>query len=895
MSFEIGQSVVVKNDIGSIKYIGTTKFAPGVWYGIELLQPKGKNNGSVQGVKYFDCKEDDNGFYGIFVKGSMLNALEDNKNSKSEDVAQYNKTIEKLKLKLKAVTDESIRHREKLIAIQLELQTKIEIMKSMESKLEMQTVENEYLKLIKLDLEEKLRQLSVEHQELKNEFELIQEELEINREIEREMELLDSDHYSPGDVRMIFEKNRRLEDTLALLTRNSKETEIKLKHELEHLQSEQLNMNELQKKLDQAESVVRMLQERIETTEDMDKMMERLTVENEDLTNKIHTLMMTIDDLNEIHELDKKLEEDQKQVELDLRQEIDSLQQIIRQDKLKINELESNRLAQLPHTDKSLESPSRSDQESELQVLRQTIADLRLKSRSDSVQLKLVKARYEILQQRIVYSQASMKFPVLIDLIFMLKLGCLDIAVVKDSISLKSLHQLFANTFLSLIENFLKLLITLLEFNYSAESINELLSELTVKVKACNLCLGDIINVLLSDDLHMNIPHNLHQLFQKLQDNILDITVTLDLSFSAPRFVYECKECLKLVASSSQLETSFFFDAWKHLRLQTNNADPTITALIKEGDDNLARIKGQVEALKDISHVEEGHDVTFSSAMPDFKEMVSQIGILVKLYDLVKSDGLDINVDSLNKMIELTQVVESLYNLDTEVHSFEITVPSIYEYKSESILQQPSIDDGGLQNKLAQREREVTDLKLNIALLEQNMLSLASQNTQYITELTQKLQSLKKEEEDSSRVISQLEQDKKDLVSELNAVNRNTVSTTLFANLKSQQDYNNSLTIMEKIVHLKRLTKTIDKEQVDDFAWLQPQSKRQFWTEASSVHNLSKSLQSLALNAKPVSINDGNSHKWTKKKDLLKFAALVLEENYNKYKTMRTNLLCSEK
>ena len=115
----------------------------------------------------------------------MLNALEDNKNNKSEDVAQYNKTIEKLKLKLKAVTDESIRHREKLIAIQLELQTKIEIMKSMESKLEMQTVENEYLKLIKLDLEEKLRQLSVEHQELKNEFELIQEELEINREIER--------------------------------------------------------------------------------------------------------------------------------------------------------------------------------------------------------------------------------------------------------------------------------------------------------------------------------------------------------------------------------------------------------------------------------------------------------------------------------------------------------------------------------------------------------------------------------------------------------------------------------------------------------------------------------------------------------------------------------------
>lgn len=895
MSFKIGQSVIVKNDIGSIKYIGLTKFAPGVWYGIELLQPKGKNNGSVQGVKYFDCKEDDNGFYGIFVKESMLNALEDNKNNDLEDVAQYNKTIENLKLKLKALTDESIRHREKVAAIQLELQTKIEIMKSMESKLEMQTVENEYLKLIKLDLEEKLHKLSFEHQELKNEFELIQEELEINREIEREMELLDSDHYSPGDVRMIFEKNRRLEDTLALLTRNSKETENKLKQELEHLQCEQLNMNELQKKLDQAESVVRMLQERIETTEDMDKMMERLTVENEDLTNKIHTLMMTIDELNEIHELDKKLEEDQKQVEFDLRQEIDNLQQIIHQDKLKIRELERNKLAQLSQANESLDSLSRSDQESELQVLRQTIADLRLRSRSDSVQLKLVKSRYEILQQRIAYSQASMVFPELIDLIFMIKLACLDIVVVMESISSKSLHQIFAITFLSLIANFLKLLTKLLEFNYSTDSTTKLLPEMTSKVKECNLCLDDVIDVFLSDDLRINIPNKLYQLVQKLQDIILDVAVTLNLSFSSPKLVYECKECLKFVAYCSELETSFFFDVWKHLRFHTSNADPALTALIKVGDDNLARIKGIVEALKETSDVEEKHDVTFSSGILDFEAIFSQIGILLKLYDIVKSDGLEINVDLLNKIIELMQTVESQYKVDIKVHSFQVTVASIYEYKFESTYQQSSTSDSGLHNKLALREREVTDLKLNIALLEQNMLSLASQNTQYITELTQELQSLKQEEEGSLKTISQLEQDKKDLVSELNAVNRNIMSTTQFANLKSQLDYNNSLTTMEKIVHLKRLTRTIDMEIVDEFAWLQTQSKRQFWTEASSVHNLSKSLQALALNAKPVSINNDNSNKWTKKKDLLKFAALVLEENYNKYKTTRTNLLCLEK
>lgn len=200
---------------------------------------------------------------------------------------------------------------------------------------------------------------------------------------------------------------------------------------------------------------------------------------------------------------------------------------------------------------------------------------------------------------------------------------------------------------------------------------------------------------------------------------------------------------------------------WKHLRFHTSNADPALTALIKVGDDNLARIKGIVEALKETSDVEEKHDVTFSSGILDFEAIVSQIGILLKLYDIVKSDGLEINVDLLNKIIELMQTVESQYKVDIKVHSFQVTVASIYEYKFESTYQQSSTSDSGLHNKLALREREVTDLKLNIALLEQNMLSLASQNTQYITELTQELQSLKQEEEGSLKTISQLEQDKR--------------------------------------------------------------------------------------------------------------------------------------
>jgi dynactin complex subunit len=49
---------------GVVKFVGTTKFAVGVWVGIHLDKPEGKNNGSVKGVSYFQCPDK----YGIFVK-----------------------------------------------------------------------------------------------------------------------------------------------------------------------------------------------------------------------------------------------------------------------------------------------------------------------------------------------------------------------------------------------------------------------------------------------------------------------------------------------------------------------------------------------------------------------------------------------------------------------------------------------------------------------------------------------------------------------------------------------------------------------------------------------------------------------------------------------------------
>lgn len=56
------------NKPGVIAYLGETKFAGGDWAGVILDQPDGKNDGSVQGVRYFQCEAK----RGVFAKPSKL-------------------------------------------------------------------------------------------------------------------------------------------------------------------------------------------------------------------------------------------------------------------------------------------------------------------------------------------------------------------------------------------------------------------------------------------------------------------------------------------------------------------------------------------------------------------------------------------------------------------------------------------------------------------------------------------------------------------------------------------------------------------------------------------------------------------------------------------------------
>ena len=49
----VGVRVEVRRRPGVVRFMGETSFASGVWVGVELDTPDGKNNGEVNGVRYF--------------------------------------------------------------------------------------------------------------------------------------------------------------------------------------------------------------------------------------------------------------------------------------------------------------------------------------------------------------------------------------------------------------------------------------------------------------------------------------------------------------------------------------------------------------------------------------------------------------------------------------------------------------------------------------------------------------------------------------------------------------------------------------------------------------------------------------------------------------------------
>ncbi|GFN88020.1 kinesin-like protein kif13a [Plakobranchus ocellatus] len=64
---------------GLIRFVGPVEFASGPWVGMELDLPEGKNDGSVKGIRYFQCRHR----HGVFVRPDKLIWMDSSKRKNS--------------------------------------------------------------------------------------------------------------------------------------------------------------------------------------------------------------------------------------------------------------------------------------------------------------------------------------------------------------------------------------------------------------------------------------------------------------------------------------------------------------------------------------------------------------------------------------------------------------------------------------------------------------------------------------------------------------------------------------------------------------------------------------------------------------------------------------------
>ena len=72
--FQVGQTVELTGGVkATLQFVGETHFATGDWIGIELEDDSGKNDGSIGGVRYFDCLPG----HGVFVRPSVVTIVDE--------------------------------------------------------------------------------------------------------------------------------------------------------------------------------------------------------------------------------------------------------------------------------------------------------------------------------------------------------------------------------------------------------------------------------------------------------------------------------------------------------------------------------------------------------------------------------------------------------------------------------------------------------------------------------------------------------------------------------------------------------------------------------------------------------------------------------------------------
>ncbi|MBV99602.1 Dynactin subunit 1, partial [Eschrichtius robustus] len=398
--------VIGKGYRGTVAYVGATLFATGKWVGVILDEAKGKNDGTVQGRKYFTCDEG----HGIFVRQSqptrpastgvagassslgpsgsasagelsssepstpaqtplaapiiptpaltspgaapplpspskeeeglraqvrdLEEKLETLRLKRAEDKAKL-KELEKHKIQLEQVQEWKSKMQEQQADLQRRLkEARKEAKEALEAKeryMEEMADTADAIEMATLDkemAEERAESLQQEVEALKERVDELTTDLEI---LKAEIEEKGSDGAASSyQLKQLEEQNARLKDALVRmrdLSSSEKQEHVKLQKLMEKKNQElevvRQQRERLQEELSQAESTIDELKEQVDAALGAEEMVEMLTDRNLNLEEKVRELRETVGDLEAMNEMNDELQENARETELELREQLD--------------------------------------------------------------------------------------------------------------------------------------------------------------------------------------------------------------------------------------------------------------------------------------------------------------------------------------------------------------------------------------------------------------------------------------------------------------------------------------------------------------------------------------------------------------------------------------------
>ncbi|TNM95998.1 hypothetical protein fugu_017081 [Takifugu bimaculatus] len=365
--------VIGKGQRGAVAFIGNTLFASGKWVGVILDEAKGKNDGTVQGKRYFTCEEN----HGIFVRQSQIQLVDDGADTTSPETPEpgAGKALKRaLALAFSACVCSShgrpaasggkgaasgsasasageMSSSEPSTPAQTPLAAPViptlhspgnppppppskeakEAMEAKERYMEEMSDTADAIEMATLDkemAEERAESLQLEVDSLKERVDELTMDLEI---LKHEIEEKGSDGAASSyQVKQLEEQNARLKEALVRmrdLSASEKQEHVKLQKQMEkknmELDTQRSQKEKLQEEMAAAEKTIDELKEQVDAALGAEEMVEMLTERNLDLEEKVRELRETVTDLEAINEMNDELQENARETELELREMLD--------------------------------------------------------------------------------------------------------------------------------------------------------------------------------------------------------------------------------------------------------------------------------------------------------------------------------------------------------------------------------------------------------------------------------------------------------------------------------------------------------------------------------------------------------------------------------------------